>query len=103
MSAASNCHCAVCMLIAIPGPAEDVWAITVMRTYLRHLMSVVLPLLMIGMAAGMAATQDAGATSQGPASPADFLPSSAGAALQVREAQSRTSLTPWPAFGRLWP
>ena len=42
------------MLIAIPGPAEDVWVIMVMRIFLRRLVSGVLPLVVIGMAAGIA-------------------------------------------------
>jgi alpha-tubulin suppressor-like RCC1 family protein len=44
--------------------------IMVMHTYLRRVMSAVLPLLVIGMAAGIAAPQDAGAASRRPASPA---------------------------------
>src|SRR5450631_3292074 len=42
------------MLIAILGPAEDVWVIMVMRIYLRRLVSGVLPLMVIGIAAGIA-------------------------------------------------
>jgi hypothetical protein len=52
------------MLIAIRGQAEDVWVIMVMRTYLRRLVSAVLPLMVIGMA-GIAVPQNASAESQG--------------------------------------
>ena len=42
----------------------------VMRIHLRRLVSAVLPLMVTGMAAGIAAPQNAGAASRRPASPA---------------------------------